>query len=181
MAPFYQWMETENFELPDDDRRGIQQLYGEFSSQNRCHSPFTVPKTLHLYGSAGYGSGPQPPPPTPDYGPQPTYAPDKPHFGPKICDGHFDTIAILRGEMFVFKVDSSALVGPLEATVALSANSSRLFQDKWFWRVRNNHVMDGYPMPIGQFWRGLPTHINSAFEREDGKFAFFKGESRLLI
>lgn len=116
MAPFYQWMDTENFQLPDDDRRGIQQLYGMLGWKNVWKNRLLIlilqnlRARLQIYEvlfNTGSGSGPQPPPVTPHtpyHTPQPTYSPEKPRFGPNICDGHFDTIAILRGEMFVFKV-----------------------------------------------------------------------------
>ena len=146
----------------------------------------------------GSSSGPVPPPVTsrPPYNedPDPTEPQETPHFGPNICEGHFDTIAILRGEMFVFKV-TGRLGNCLELVDHVGARVVQVspniytcvcvcvccFQDKWFWRVRNNQVLEGYPMPMGHFWRGLPSHINNAFEREDGMFAFFKGNLRFSL
>lgn len=31
MFPLYQYVNTQGYELPDDDKRGVQALYGEFS------------------------------------------------------------------------------------------------------------------------------------------------------
>lgn len=160
MAPFYQWMETEDFQLPEDDLRGIQQLYGLPDNQPQTTTvalPTVTPKIKKPGVEPDQRPPKQPPGGKPDRPPKPA-PPEKPRttdrpdqYGPNICDGGFDSVAMLRGEMFVFK-------------------------GRWFWRVRNNRVLDNYPMPIGHFWRGLPADISAAYERQDGKFVFFKGE-----
>ncbi|CAJ0940957.1 unnamed protein product, partial [Ranitomeya imitator] len=170
MAPFYQWMDTENFQLPEDDRRGIQQLYGSCSPITPL-GPLTAAVSLTLICAGGPGgetpsTPPIPTPGRPDRRPPKIPSGGKPErpgnapprrpdqYGPDICEGNFDAVAVLRGEMFVFK-------------------------GAWFWRLRNKRVLDHYPMPIGHFWRGLPANISAVYERDDGKFFWLFREANL--
>ncbi|XP_053742206.1 matrix metalloproteinase-15 isoform X1 [Synchiropus splendidus] len=201
MAPFYQWIPTHNFTLHEDDIRGIQYLYGPpliteapptspSSGDEAPLSPTSPSPEEEVTTSSPTVSQPEPPnhppdfpesrpiptappasptnpppdpetvtppiredvPPPPPRPPAPPRPPKQPdNIPPNICDGDFDTVTLLRGEMFVFK-------------------------GRWFWRVRRNRVLDNYPMPISVFWHGLPSDIDAAYERHDGKFVFFKDD-----
>ncbi|XP_048464454.1 matrix metalloproteinase-24, partial [Rhincodon typus] len=145
MAPFYQYMDTENFKLPQDDLQGIQKIYGPPTEILEPTRPLPTISARRIHSTSERKHDRQSRPPRPPSGERPSYPGSKPN----ICDGHFNTVALFRGEMFVFK-------------------------DRWFWRLRNNRVQEGYPMQIEQFWKGLPTRIDAAYERSDGKFVFFK-------
>ncbi|XP_030067897.1 matrix metalloproteinase-24 [Microcaecilia unicolor] len=147
MAPFYQYMETHNFKLPQDDLQGIQKIYGPPAETLEPTRPLPTLPVRRIYSTSERKHERQPRPPRPPLGDKPSLPGSKPN----ICDGNFNTVALFRGEMFVFK-------------------------DRWFWRLRNNKVQEGYPMQIEHFWKGLPTRIDAAYERSDGKFVFFKGD-----
>ncbi|XP_029379430.1 matrix metalloproteinase-15 [Echeneis naucrates] len=206
MAPFYQWVHTHNFTLHEDDITGIQHIYGPPLTTNapptapagpddqpKDESPTSPsPPEDEPTSSSPTGPAPESPAPTddsldlpvhPEVTPSPSSTTDLPtstptdskpepepvtprirqdvppprppklpdNQPPDICDGDFDTVTMLRGEMFVFK-------------------------GRWFWRVRRNRVLDNYPMPISVFWIGLPSDIDAAYERHDGKFVFFKDD-----
>uniref|UniRef100_A0A671MUQ0 Matrix metalloproteinase-16-like n=1 Tax=Sinocyclocheilus anshuiensis TaxID=1608454 RepID=A0A671MUQ0_9TELE len=152
MAPFYQYMDTESFKLPHDDLQGIQKIYGPTrllttATPPRLHLP-TDPRKHDRQGRPH--RPPQKSKPGRPHRPPQKSKPAHPNSKPNICDGGFNTLAILRQELFVFK-------------------------DQWFWRVRDNSVVPGYPMQISFFWRGLPPKIDAVYENSEGKFVFFKG------
>ncbi|XP_036412557.1 matrix metalloproteinase-16 [Colossoma macropomum] len=147
MAPFYQYMDTESFKLPHDDLQGIQKIYGPPDKNPQPTRLLTTapPPRLHPPSDPRKHDRQSRP-----HRPPQRSKPSHPNSKPNICDGGFNTLALLRQELFVFK-------------------------DQWFWRVRDNSVVPGYPMQISYFWKGLPPKIDAVYENSEGKFVFFKG------
>ncbi|XP_047099078.1 matrix metalloproteinase-2-like isoform X1 [Schistocerca piceifrons] len=111
----------------------------------------------------------QPPPPPPTYRPRtrpppPTLPPPRPspaeprterpqEVKPDTCNTNYDAISVIRREVFIFK-------------------------DKYFWRIGDRGLEEGYPAEIQRFWYSLPrnfTHVDAVYERLDKKIVFFIG------
>ncbi|KAM8837217.1 matrix metalloproteinase-17 isoform 2-T2 [Spinachia spinachia] len=137
MRPYYQGPvgDIENFRLAQDDQMAIQQLYGV---DDRRPPGGVDPYLPRL---------PSPPPPRPT-------KPWDPSFEAR-CQGGFDAVANIRGEVFFFK-------------------------GAHFWRTaRDRSLVSLNRAQIKNFWIGLPpgtNKIDAVYERKsDSRIIFFIG------
>uniref|UniRef100_A0A8B9G7D1 Uncharacterized protein n=1 Tax=Amazona collaria TaxID=241587 RepID=A0A8B9G7D1_9PSIT len=80
MAPFYQWMDMENLQLPKDDLKGIQQLYGEELGGSQLKGVMLGMCLEKLRQGEEKAA----------WRPQHSDWPDQ--YGLNICNGNFDTV-----------------------------------------------------------------------------------------
>uniref|UniRef100_A0A1A8BNP3 Peptidase metallopeptidase domain-containing protein n=2 Tax=Nothobranchius kadleci TaxID=1051664 RepID=A0A1A8BNP3_NOTKA len=137
MRPYYQGSvgEVSSFRLALDDKLAIQQLYGMRGDRQPGGSDPDPPRL------------PSPPPPRPTRTSVPEFS--------ERCEGGFDAIANVRGEVFFFK-------------------------GAQFWRTaRDGSLVSLKPAMIKNFWMGLPPQTNkidAVYERKsDSRIIFFVG------
>ncbi|AWP17622.1 putative matrix metalloproteinase-25-like [Scophthalmus maximus] len=176
MRPYYQGAveDISNYQLPLDDRLAIQQVYGRKDGG----PPGGVdPDLPHL---------PSPPPPKPTQ-------PSEPSFHER-CQGGFDAVANIRGEVFFFKGaqfwrtkrDGSLLslnpaqiinfwIGLPPGTKRVDAVYERrsdssiiFFIGSQYWVFKDTNVMDGYPRPLSEW--GMKTKNGVLVDRVDAAF-----------
>ncbi|KAK5868418.1 hypothetical protein PBY51_009436 [Eleginops maclovinus] len=169
MYPTYRYVNTNGYRLPDDDRRGVQALYG-----SRTPVPTTAPKPKP---PPGPDPGPEPEEPTEDPNPDPL-----PNPGGERCsrDLVFDAATSIRGDLFFFKNGyywrKSTLVNGIRLT-KVSTKWPRinsvdaafevprkdvvcLFEDRQYWCIRAyaKTIISGYPKPLTNL--GLPSSVS---------------------
>ncbi|XP_042236595.1 matrix metalloproteinase-25-like isoform X3 [Homarus americanus] len=143
MSPYLIKFPT-TFRLPEDDVRGIQELYGVDENWHQESYPSPTPP-----------STPRPAPTKPPVTKKPI-KPRKNKGKPDTCDTNYDSISVIRREIYIFK-------------------------GKYFWRLDSaGNLRPNYPAEITRFWSMLPkniTHIDAVYERaHDANIVFFIGD-----
>ncbi|XP_054289089.1 matrix metalloproteinase-2-like [Macrosteles quadrilineatus] len=177
MFPWYQTLSSVGtFTLPDDDRRGIQQLYGaknrwakiptykpNMEGQQPFRPPYRPTKTPNTAATTPASA-------VPTFKISSTTTTHRPHHRhhhptstapgkPDTCDTSFDAVAVIRKETFFFK-------------------------GEYMWRLGDKGLMEGYPAPITHLWKELPrnlTHVDAVYERLDKKIVFFVGREMYVF
>lgn len=168
MFPWYWVYNLEKNVLPDDDRIGIEFLYGK---KNRTTPATLVPTTTvkpinqipitttsaTLVPTTTVRSSNQIPVTTTVKPTHPTLSTPRPPPSkkPDTCNTGYDAIMTIHSDVFIFK-------------------------GRYMWRIKNNVVMAGYPSEIQNMWSGFPettfTHINAGFENyKQNEIWFFVG------
>ena len=142
MFPWYSTI-PQDYSLPIDDIEAIQYLYGERGSTTPRHQPTTP--------------GPRARAPAPTTRPRQRSSVDA--TSPDKCNTNFDAVAVLRGEMWVFK-------------------------ENFFWRINKDGGSREDPMELRSFWYGLPSdvdHIDAVYEKSDHDIVFFVGKKYYVL
>ncbi|KAG7223128.1 hypothetical protein INR49_015887 [Caranx melampygus] len=161
MYPTYQYVNTNGYRLPDDDRRGVQALYG-----SRTPVPTAAPR----------------PEPRPEPEPEPEDPTEKPNPRNEQCNRGlvFDAATSMRGDLFFFKNGyywrkSTTVQGIRFTKVSTKwpginyvdaafevprSDVVYLFEGRQYWGIRAyaKTKLPGYPKPLTNL--GLPTSVN---------------------
>ncbi|XP_018546481.1 matrix metallopeptidase 30 [Lates calcarifer] len=151
MYPNYQYVNTEGYKLPDDDRQGVQAIYGIRATSGQ---PTTKPD----------------PQPTPESDPEPT---------PDRCSRilMFDAVTSIQRNLYFFKNGyfwkrSSSWDGitmkriqsvwpgisKVDAAYEYKKTDTVIFfEGDHYWGIRGNTVLPGYPKPLSDF--GFPLFV----------------------
>ncbi|XP_040006082.1 matrix metallopeptidase 30 [Xiphias gladius] len=182
MYPTYQYVNTEGYKLPDDDREGVQAIYGirETSAQ-----PTTEPHP-----------NPQPtkkpvpkPQPRPEPDPEPT---------PDRCSRNliFDAATSIQRNLYFFKDGyfwkrssswdgittkriQSVWSGISKVDAAYEYNKKNtviFFEGDHYWGIRGNTVLPGYPKPLRDF--GFPPSVTKV---DAAVYVSFTGRTLLFV
>lgn len=148
MAPFYQKYKP-NFKLHADDVLGIQALYGDREDDPPPSSTTTSTTTTTSTES-------------------PDFRRRRPTSGDSDGDSFFGFGSSRPADLCL---DSS-----IDAITRTEDGNTYVFKGQYYWQLKDEGIVNGYPAKISRDWDGLPGNIDAALTWSDGKTFFFKGD-----